>query len=174
MKLARGTTAVLVALFLAGCAGGGEEAETTAAPAGTTEAQTRDEYIAQADAICTDVQADAAELRRQAQELQAQSRELPEAEFLERAASFWGEQIRVIESFRGRLAELEPPPGDEEQVGQFVESIDDGMAIAREIQATLEGGSDVAASTVEEYGQTVARGNALAQDYGFEVCGRTG
>ena len=100
---------------------------------------------------------------------QAQSQELPEAEFIERAASFWGEQIRLTESFRDQIAQLDPPPGDEEQVGQFLESIDDGLAIAREIEATLEGGDDIAASTVEEYGQAVVRGNTLAQAYGFEA-----
>jgi len=183
MKLAWRLTApaVLVAVVIAGCGNGGGETETTDAAAGTTtEAQTtvgtatKDEYIAQVDAICADVQAEAAELQRQAQELQAQSDTLPKAEFLERAASFWGEQIRVTESFRDQLAQLEPPPGDEEQVGQFLESIDDGLAIAREIEATLESGDDIAASTVDEYGQAVVRGNTLAQAYGFEVCGRTG
>ena len=183
MKLASRLTvpAVLVAVILAGCGNGDGGNETTQAAApSTTEAEptvetaTKDEYIAQGDAICAEVQEDAAELRRQAQELQAQSQELPEAEFLERAASFWGEQIRVTESFRDQLAQLEPPPGDEEQVGQFLESIEDGLAIAREIEATLEGGDDIAASTVEEYGRAVVRGNTLAQAYGFEVCGRTG
>jgi hypothetical protein len=183
MKLAWRLTApaVLVALLLASCGNGGEGNETTvAAAASTTEAETtvdmptRAEYIAQVDAICADVQAEAAELQRQAQELRAQGDELPKAEFLARAASFWGEQIRVTESFREQLAQLDPPPGDEDRVGQFVESIDDGLAIAREIEATLEGGDDIAASTVEEYGRAVVRGNALAQAYGFEVCGRTG
>jgi len=171
--------AVLVAVVLVACANGGEEAETTEASGGTTEAQTVDaatkaEYIAQGDAICADLQTDAADLRRQAQELQAQSEELPEAEFLERAASFWGDQVRLTKSFRDQLAQLDPPPGDEEHAGQLVESIDDGLAIAREIEATLEGGNDIAASTVEEYGEAVDRGNTLAQAYGFEVCGRTG
>jgi hypothetical protein len=183
MKLAWRFTApaVLVAVVLAGCGNGGGENETTeAAAATTTEAETtveiptKAEYITQVDAICADVQAEAAELRRQAQELQAQSDELPKAEFLERAASFWGEQIRVTESFREQVVQVDPPPGDEDSVGQFVESIDDGLAIAREIEATLESGDDIAASTVEEYGQAVARGNTLARAYGFEVCGRTG
>ncbi len=183
MKLAARLTAlaVLVAMVPAGCGNGGDEAETTQAAASSTtaaqttvDAATKDEYIAQGDAICADVQSDAAGLQRQAQELQAQSDELPKAEFLERAASFWGEQIRVTESFRDQLAQLDPPPGDEERVGQLLASIDDGLAIAREIEATLDGGDDIAASTVEEYGKAVARGNTLAQAYGFEVCGRTG
>lgn len=183
MKLAWRLTApaVLVAVALAGCGNGGGENETTeAATPSTTEAETtvdmptKAEYIAQVDAICADVQAEAAELQRQAQELRAQSDELPKAEFLERAASFWGEQIRVTESFREEVAQLDPPPGDEDRVGEFVETIDDGLAIAREIEATLEGGDDIAASTVEEYGRAVVRGNTLAQAYGFEVCGRTG
>ena len=177
MKLAWRLTApaVLVAVVLAGCGNGGGETVGSATEAQTAvDTAAKDEYIAQVDAICADVQAEAAELQRQAQELQAQSDELPKAEFLARAASFWGEQIRVTESFREEVADVDPPPGDEDRVGQFVESIDDGLAIAREIEATLEGGDDIAASTVDEYGQAVARGNTLAQAYGFEVCGRTG
>jgi hypothetical protein len=172
--------AVLVALVFAGCSNRGEGGETNAGPRSTTATETtvdmptKDEYIAQGDAICADVQAEAAELRRRAQELQAQSDRLPKAEFLERAASFWGEQIRVTETFRGQLAELDPPPGDEERVRRFLESIDDGLAVAREIQATLEDGEEVTTSAVEEYGRTVVRGNTLAQAYGFEICGRTG
>jgi hypothetical protein len=181
MKRAWGlaASAVLSAVVLAGCGNGGDESEAPEAAATTVsqtavDMPTKAEYIAQVDAICADVQADAAELRRQAQELQAQSDELPKTEFLEQAAGFWGEQIRVTESFRERVAQVDPPPGDEDTVGQFVESIDDGLTIAREIEETLEGGDDVAASTVEEYRQAVVRGNALARAYGLEVCGRTG
>jgi len=41
------------------------------------------------------------------------------------------------------------------------------------MKATLEESREVSASKVEEYGQTVVRGNTLAQAYGFEVCGRS-
>jgi hypothetical protein len=167
---------LLVVAFLVGCGGSEkEQAEQTTGVQTTTtsegQAPSKQAYIAQGDAICADVQSDAAKLQRQAQQLQAQSDELPEAEFLRRAASFWGEQIQVMERFRGDLARLGAPSGDEERIQQFLKSIDDGITIAREMKATLEDGREVPASKVEEYGQTVVRGNTLAQAYGFEVCG---
>jgi hypothetical protein len=167
---------VLVVASVVGCSGSEEQAEPATETQATTtggQAPSKQAYIAQGDAICADLGPDIAELQRRGQELQAQSDELSTAEFLERAASFWDDQIQVMEGFRGDFARLGAPPGDEERVEQFLKSIDDGIAIARELKATLEDGREVAASTVEEYGQTVVRGNTLAQAYGFEVCGRS-
>jgi hypothetical protein len=184
LRLARFLTLVLVAAFIGGCAGSdGEQAAQTQDGQATTDnratttgedaAPSKEEFIAEGDAICAQIQTEAAELRRRAEELQAQSDELPETEFLDRAASFWDDQIQVLESFRSDLAELGIPPGDDEQVEELLESIDDGTEVAHEIEATLEDGQEVSESKVQEYSETVARGNALAQSYGFEVCGRT-
>jgi hypothetical protein len=172
-----GLVLIPVVAFLAGCGGSEEQAQPTpdtrATSTGEERTSSKQAYIAEGDAICADLQPDVAELQRQAQELQAQSDELPKAEFLTRAAGFWGDQIQVMESFRSDFEQLGAPPGDEDRVRQFLGSIDDGIAIAREMKATLEDGREVPASKVEEYGQTVTRGNALAQAYGFEVCGST-
>jgi hypothetical protein len=169
---------VLVVASVVGCSGSEEQAEPATETQATTtrggQTPSKQAYIAQGDAICSDLGSDLAELQRRGQKLQAQSDELSTAEFLERAASFWGDQIQVMEGFRGDFARLGAPPGDEERVEQFLKSIDNGIAIAREMKATLEDGREVAASTVEDYGQTVVRGNTLAQAYGFEVCGRSG
>jgi hypothetical protein len=102
-----------------------------------------------------------------------QSHELPKAEFLKRAASVWGEQVRVMKRFRRDWARLGAPAGDEQRVEQFLRSIADGIAIAREMKATLASGHEIPVSTEEEYLQTVDRGNTLAQGYGFQVCGRS-
>jgi hypothetical protein len=169
---------LLLVVPLLGCGGTEREQaeQSTYLRATTTSAAqtpSKQEYIAQGDAICADVRSEATNLLRQAQELQAQGDELPKAEFLKRAASFWSEQIRVMKSFRGEFARLGAPAGDEQRVEQFLQSIDGGIAIAREMKATLASGQEVPASTVEEYGQTVDRGNTLAQGYGFQVCGRS-
>jgi hypothetical protein len=168
---------VLVLASLVGCSGSEEQAEqathTRATTTGEGATPSKQEFIAQGDAICAGLRPEQAELQRRAQQLQAQSDELSKGEFLARAASFWGDQIQVMEGFRGDLARLGAPPGDEERVEQFLTSIDDGIAIAREMQTRLEDGQDVLATQVEEYRQTVSRGNTLAQGYGFEVCGST-
>jgi hypothetical protein len=174
--------ALLVAavLLVAGCGGSGSEEgkqpTSTRAEATTGEGQaspSKQEYISQGDAICAEVQADLAVLRERAEELQAQSDELPKAEFLARAAEFWQDQIGVTEGFLERFEELGSPSGDEAQVEQFLRSIEDGIATAGDIQETLAGGDEVPEALVEEYGQTVVRGNELARAYGFQVCGQS-
>lgn len=151
-------------------------AQTTAATdasATTAERPSKQEYLAAGDAICADLQVEAVGLRRQAQQLEAEAGRLPRAEFLTRAATFWREQIRVMEAFHASMAQLGAPPGDEERVRQLLASLEQGIVVAHEIEETLAGGDDVRPATVEEYGRAVARGNTLARAYGFEVCGRT-
>ena len=170
---------VAAAVLFVGCAGSeSDEAEpTTGTQPGVTtseaQAPSKQEYIAQGDAICADTQTGAARLAQQAEDLQAQSDELPKEEFLAKAAEFWQGQIRLTEGFLERFQGLGSPSGDEAQVEQFLTSIEDGIATAREIQETLAGGEEVPEALVEEYGQTVVRGNELARAYGFQVCGQS-
>ena len=112
-------------------------------------------------------------MAQQAEDLQAQNDELPKEEFLAKAAQFWQGQIRLTEGFLERFEGLGSPSGDEAQVEQFLTSIEDGIATAREIQETLAGGEEVPEALVEEYGQTVVQGNELARAYGFQVCGQS-
>jgi hypothetical protein len=170
---------VVAALLFVGCGGSeSDEAEPTTGtqPGATTgEAQppSKQEYIAQGDVICAHIQTGAARLAQQAEDLQAQNDELPKEEFLANAAQFWQGQIRLTEGFLERFERLGSPSGDEAQVEQFLTSIEDGIAKAREIQETLAGGEEVPEALVEEYGQTVVRGNELARAYGFQVCGQS-
>jgi hypothetical protein len=76
--------------------------------------------------------------------------------------------------FRDELDELEAPAGDEAQVEQFIIALDDGLEVAREIQASLADGEEPSRERVESYGDVVNRGNTLARAYGFTVCGATG
>jgi hypothetical protein len=144
---------------------------TTGAP--TTTDPTRAEYLARGDALCAEVQTEAADLARRAQELEARSEQLPRARLLEKAAGLWAAQIRLIEEFLARLQALGAPPADEEKVEQFIASIEEGLVIAREIRSTLEAGSEAPRSLLVRYGRVVNEGNTLAQAYGFDVCGRT-
>jgi hypothetical protein len=169
---------VAAAFLFVGCGGSDSDEAgrltSTRAEATTGKEQaspSKQEYIAQGDAICAEIQADLAGLAQRAEELQAQSDELPEADFLARAAELWEDQIGLTEVFLRRLGELVSPPGDEAQVEQFLKSIEDGVATAREIQETLAGGKEIPQALAEEYGQTGARGNELARAYGFQVCG---
>src|SRR6266508_1553588 len=166
---------VLLVSAVVGYAGGESskvraESERTVTETRPTEAA----YIAKGDALCADVQVDAAKLLRDAEALQAKEERLTKPEFLRRAAAFWSKQIAFIERFHRRFKALGAPPGDEARVREFLRSIDDGLRTAREIQTTLGRGKEVPRSLVEEYGRAVVRGNTLAQAYGFQVCGRQG
>jgi hypothetical protein len=74
---------------------------------------------------------------------------------------------------RDKLEALGAPPGDEGRVEQFVVALDDGLEIAREIQATLADGEQPSQERVQSYAEVVVRGNTLARAYGFTVCGAT-
>jgi hypothetical protein len=132
----------LLAVALGGC---GSEGDSEA---------TREDYLAEGDALCAEAQA--------------------EAELLRQAADLWDEQIEFAERFRDRFADLESPPGDEARVRVFLESIDDGIGVGREIQDVLADGKEPSSELVQSYGRIAARGNTLAQAYGFQVCGGSG
>lgn len=168
---------LVAALSLTACGGSDEsEPDETSPPqteTGASDAPTKEEFISQGDAVCADVQSEAAELAQRAQELESQSGTLPKSEVLARAAAVWDDQIRTISEFRDDFEALGAPAGDEERVEQFIESLDDSLQAARQIRATLREGEEVPQALVDEYGQLVVRGNTLAQSYGFRVCGQT-
>ena len=167
---------VLAAAALAGCGGADEEAapstESATTPTAEVSRPTKREFIVQGDALCGEVQAEAGGLARRAQELEAQSDELSRSDFLAQAAAFWGDQLRVLERFRERFVALGVPAGHEAQIEQFIETIDDGIAAAREIKRTLERSEPVPQELSASYARAVDAGNTLARGYGFEVCGR--
>jgi hypothetical protein len=166
---------VLAGFMLAGCGGsGGQESATDTTTTAEGDAATRAEFLAKGDALCAQGQSEAAELARRAQEIQARSGTVPDEELLAQAAAVWDEQIRLVVRFRDQLDELEPPAGDEERVQQFIVALDDGLEIAREIQASLADGEEPSRERVQSYVDIVNRGNTLARAYGFTVCGKTG
>jgi hypothetical protein len=169
---------LVAALFLAACGGSdesepGERSAPQSTGTGASDAPSKEEFLSQGDAICAEVQSEAAELAQRAQELESQSGTLPKSEVLAGAAAVWDDQIRVISAFRDDFEALGAPAGDDERVEQFIESLDDSLGVAREIRATLRDGEEVPQALVDEYGQLVVRGNTLAQSYGFRVCGQT-
>jgi hypothetical protein len=170
-----GLLLVLTAALLGGC-GTSDEPEatptetTTTAPA-DADATEREAFIAEGDAICAEGQLEAAELRRRAQEIEAQRGTLSDAELVERAAVVWDDQIAVIERYRDRFEDLEPPAGDEARVEEFIASFEDGIDRARDIKSALDDGEAPSPELLQAYFGIVARGNELARAFGFRVCG---
>ena len=151
---------LLVAVILAGCGVG-------------SGSLSKEEYLAKGDAICADGQVEAGELARRAQEIQAQSGTLTDSELVDRASDLWSDQIEVMERYRGRLGDLDPPDGDEAQTDELLASLDEGIETARDIKATLDEDERLSQELVQAYAAIVARGNTLARAYGFQVCGRS-
>jgi hypothetical protein len=165
---------VLAGLTLAGCGGSGGESATDTTTTAEGDAAARAEFLAKGDVLCAQGQSEAADLARRAQEIQARSGTIPDEELLEQAAAVWDDQIQLVVRFRDELDELEAPPGDEERVEQFVVALEDGLEIAREIQASLADGEEPSRERVQSYVDVVNRGNTLARAYGFTVCGKIG
>jgi hypothetical protein len=178
LRLARAAVVggmVLAGFTLAACGSSdSEESATDTTTVAAGDAAAREEYLAEGDALCAEGQTEAAELARRAQEIQARSGTAPDEELFEQAADIWNDQVRLVERFRDRLGDLEPPPGDEARVEEFLVALDDGLEIARAIQSSLADGEQPSAEQLQSYAETVQRGNTLARAYGFKVCGQIG
>jgi hypothetical protein len=160
----------VVLLALAGCGGGSDGSPTTTAESGISDrTPTKQDYLARGDAICADAQAD---LARLGPEIERAST-APEDEQPELVRDVWREQVRILDRFSTKIKQLGAPPGDEARVREFVRSLDDGERLGGEIVGYLEDGEAPPQSLMNRYAQVAYRGNALAQAYGFKVCGRT-
>jgi hypothetical protein len=162
----KAAAASLLIVVLAGCGGGGGASSTGVAD----EQPTKQEYLARGDAICADAQADLARLQPK---IDAASTAESEDEQAKLIGQVWREQLRILESFGGRIKALGAPRGDEEQVREFVRSLDEAKALGDKVVARLEDGKDPPQDLIEDYARTAYRGNELARAYGFKVCGRT-
>ncbi len=139
-----GVTALAAGLLAAGC--GGDDGG--AAPS-------KQDYIAEGDAICKQRQD---EVSRQAQETFGGS--VPTGEQIEA----FGADV-IVPSLDSQLEELRaltPPEGDEDTVGKIYDAVGDGIDAIRENPALV---------TDPNAGGTFAEADALAQRYGFKVCG---
>ena len=70
---------------------------------------------------------------------------------------------------RGELLAAEA--GDEARVDEFIATLDNGAASARDIKAALDDGQAPSPELLQTYFGVVARGNELARAFGFRVCG---
>jgi hypothetical protein len=124
----------------------------TIAACGGSDAPTREEYIADADAICQQADADLETVAKDQFGTTPPSRQQL-AQFTE------DEVIPNIEDQLAELRELEPPEGDEDQVAEIYDTLDQGV---QEFKAD---------PNFESPPQAIAEANRLAEEYGLEVCG---
>lgn len=152
----RASLAVLAALvalaaIVAGC-GGGDDSDTSG------DSLTKAEFIKQGDAICEKANKQSeAEAEKFSKENDF-SLERPSKEQLEEAVT----EI-LVPNFNRQVEDLkalEAPEGDEEQAEEIISSLDDAAAEIEEDPSLV----------FEE--QVLKEPAELAEDYGFEVCGK--
>ena len=168
--LAALAVAAVVAVVLATSGGGGDGGEATTASGGkeTTQAKqkpdrlSRQELIAEADAICTDSQ----EAFRRVRE------EFPEAKFEETFDIPYSEALVGISTDAvGRFRALTPPKGDERAYREYVRLQEevkrfDQQALSAAKEENLAG--YLLAREARDNGQTTR--HEIAQAIGFEIC----
>lgn len=139
--------ALVLAIVVAGCGGGG----------GGGDRLSKDEYVAQADAIC--------------KEVEQKGDAIEEPTSLEDVGRFVDEALPVFDDGLDRLRELRPP-------AELQDAVDDWLATGNETRDLLEELKDVAgdgdAAKVQELGgkgeDLDKKSDDLARQIGLEEC----
>ena len=167
----RAAALLALLLVLVGCGGdddGSTEGESESAAPATGDAQlSREEYIAEADALCRTINDAAEVLDQRARTALAQGDLSGAAEVLEEAA----DEARPI---LDELEALPTPPGDEEFLVGYFRLIERQVALIAQMAAALrDGDTNAFAILRQQTAEVDAKDDALAAEYGFEVCGQS-
>jgi hypothetical protein len=153
---------VLLALAIVGCGGGGTKT--------STEGPAKAAYISKADAICRPVQARRQELERRVADLGAitadETHEV--ARLLRRAGDDLRTEVR-------RLRALRPPASDAHTPASLLSFLDDEID---HLGGWARAYDDRSANGIRAFqvriAEDSAKASAVAQHYGFQVCGNPG
>ena len=149
--------AVIAVAALVGAGCGGDD-ETP----GGGEALTKQEWIAKADAICADAQ-------ERIQKLGDPGTDLS------KLAELTGDAKEILEAEVAAIRDLNPPPGDEQQIDAMLAQVENGSeALEALIEAATSGDiSKLQEITAEgsEFSKASAEADRLASDYGLKECG---
>jgi hypothetical protein len=162
----RGVLIATLAIGLAACGGSEDEATRTV----TENASGHAEYVAEADALCSQVLAGS-----EVNESLAELRQIPETspEFPERAAAHYRLILDLAVGAKDELQAIEPPEADRPRVEEFFQLNEETIEALRDVIAAMERG-ETSPDTINEYISLLAEGDRLAEAIGFEICGRTG
>lgn len=128
---------------VAGCGGSSDD-----------DGPTKDEYIASADKICTENDA----------EIEAMGKQLSAGAGQEEAlALVKSDLIPSVEKRTQDLEALPRPSGDEDELEAYYQALDDGVSTLVEEPKTIFGDDNPFEAS-----------NKLAKEYGFKECGDTG
>jgi protein-tyrosine-phosphatase len=126
----------------------------------TAESQrlTKEEYIAQADAIC--------------QEADAKIDAVPEPQSTEELAEYGEQVVEVGQEQLDRLRALRPPQADETTINEAYDLIEQQLAIANDlVDAAREGELEQVQELLAQGEQLNDQADQIAADYGLTECG---
>jgi hypothetical protein len=162
---------LLPALAIAACGGG---SDTTTAPTQTVTAQkqgpapTKAEFIKEADALCQQSRDEAASLGQQIQDLPDPT----STEDLHESADLFREYAGILEQQAQALRQLEPPPGDEAIINNWLSTAESSLSLFRDLADAYDSGDEQEARFLNsEVGSRADQARGIAQGYGFKVCG---
>lgn len=167
MRRAMAMAALSAALVVIGCGDSDEDTNGTAAE-GDSEPLSKEEYIQQADQICAEP-ADAV------REGQADFEAAIERRDAQGAADALQQTADATTSTLSEFKALEPPAADRQQIDEIVANLDERRGLTEQLADALRA-EDVAGqdAALTELQAEIERGSALAEEYGFQSCGRQG
>ena len=126
---------------------------------GGDDGLSKEEHIAQGDAVC--------------QRFEDEGSELDPPASLEEVPAYLDSTIGIAESAVADLRALDPPGEGADVHEALVGSLEAGVTALREAKAAAQAGQqDAIIDALTEAGDVVEAANAEAREYGFEVCGR--
>lgn len=139
------STVLFVPFLVAGC---GEDDESLS----------KEELIAEGEALCSDYEADTSELE--------------EPQSVEELTALLETATRRTREFRTDMAALDPPAGEGEEVHEaFVEAIDETITkLEGSLEASREGDVEAVGARFDEASQAAMSVDEVLRAYGFDEC----
>ena len=145
--------ALATGLIAAGCGDDDDDGGNGGGDGG--EALTKQEFITQADRICSEGNA---EIEGDAEDAFGDSDQPPSQAEQEQFAT--DSVIPNVQNQVDRIGELEPPEGDEDQIQAILDAANEGLDAGRDDPSAFAG-----------QGDPLAEATQLAKQYGMKVCG---
>jgi hypothetical protein len=165
---------LVLIVIAAGCGGGGSSsAETSSGYPGAQSAQyPKEAFIAEADGLCSDFQAKAQPIRNEIETIERSAN--PESpQNLVRLGELLNKSIAEAEANLLSIRELEPPEADEATIEKMLNSAQEGNGLGAEAGNALEEGKTSGfGKRAKEIEAANNRAKAIAESYGFKVCGQ--
>jgi hypothetical protein len=160
------------ATVVAGCGGGSSSTETNSGGAAESTQLTKAAFVEEADALCSEYQAEVAPIKAELEALQkVPNAESPQNE--KQLGELLNEAIAEAEADLESIRELEPPQADSATIEKMLDTAQEGNVLDTEAAAALEAGETSRfGELAKEVEATNNRAKGMAEGYGLKVCGQ--